>query len=75
MGIETAFFVDFGPPNYAFNPCGHMASEQTINYWANVAIPNAVGGFIAVCPFCAVPPDGCPGYIKFSYPCMSDDIC
>lgn len=29
-GIEPAFYVDAGPPTYAFNPCGHMASERTV---------------------------------------------
>ncbi|CAG9105541.1 unnamed protein product [Plutella xylostella] len=31
MGIEPAFYVDVAPPTYAFNPCGHMASERTVN--------------------------------------------
>jgi hypothetical protein len=30
MGIEPAFYVDSGQPTYAFNPCGHMATEQTV---------------------------------------------
>lgn len=30
MGCEPAFYVDFGPPTYAFNPCGHMATEKTV---------------------------------------------
>lgn len=30
MGIEPAFYVDAEPPTYAFNPCGHMASERTV---------------------------------------------
>lgn len=30
MGIEQAFYVDSGPPTYAFNPCGHMATEKTV---------------------------------------------
>lgn len=30
MGIEPAFYVDAGPPTYAFNPCGHMATEKTV---------------------------------------------
>lgn len=32
MGCEPAFYVDFGPPTYAFNPCGHMATEKTVKY-------------------------------------------
>lgn len=30
MGLEPAFYVDSGPPTYAFNPCGHMATEKTV---------------------------------------------
>lgn len=30
MGIEPAFYVDSGPPSFAFNPCGHMASEASV---------------------------------------------
>lgn len=39
MGIEPAFYVDCGPPTYAFRPCGHMATEKTVKlvfltlYW------------------------------------------
>ena len=33
MGIEPAFYVDSGPPVfYAFNPCGHIATEKTVKY-------------------------------------------
>lgn len=32
MGIEPAFYVDRGPPTYAFNPCGHMATEKTVKF-------------------------------------------
>lgn len=32
MGCEPAFYVDFGPPTFAFNPCGHMATEKTVKY-------------------------------------------
>ncbi|XP_055322360.1 protein pellino [Sitodiplosis mosellana] len=67
MGCEPAFYVDFGPPTYAFNPCGHMATEKTVKYWANVDIPHGTMGFQAVCPFCATPLDGSPGYIKLIF--------
>lgn len=30
MGLEPAFYVDSGPPSFAFNPCGHMATEKTV---------------------------------------------
>ena len=32
MGLEPAVWVDREPPTYAFNPCGHMASEKTVKY-------------------------------------------
>ncbi|XP_055923330.1 protein pellino isoform X1 [Eupeodes corollae] len=67
MGLEPAFYVDSGPPTYAFNPCGHMATEKTVKYWANVDIPHGTNGFQAVCPFCATPLDGSPGYIKLIF--------
>ncbi|XP_069681572.1 protein pellino isoform X3 [Periplaneta americana] len=67
MGIEPAFYVDAGPPTFAFNPCGHMATEKTVKYWANVAIPHGTNGFDAVCPFCATPLVGCPGYVRLIF--------
>lgn len=67
MGIEPAFYVDSGPPTYAFNPCGHMATEKTVKYWANVDIPHGTNGFQAVCPFCATPLNGVPGFVKLIF--------
>ena len=32
MGLEPAFYVDIGPPTFAFNPCGHMATEKTVKW-------------------------------------------
>lgn len=55
MGIEPAFWVDREPPTYAFNPCGHMASEKTVKYWGVIPIPHGTNGFIGKCPFCATP--------------------
>ncbi|KAK9695844.1 Pellino [Popillia japonica] len=67
MGLEPAFYVDSEPPTYAFNPCGHMATEKTVKYWASVAIPHGTNDFYAVCPFCASPLSGNPGYIKLIF--------
>jgi len=36
-------------------------------YWANVAIPHGTNGMDAVCPFCATPLVGCPGYIRLIF--------
>uniref|UniRef100_A0ABD2XFY0 Protein pellino n=1 Tax=Trichogramma kaykai TaxID=54128 RepID=A0ABD2XFY0_9HYME len=67
MGIEPAFYVDSGPPTYAFSPCGHMATEKTVKYWEKVAIPHGTNGYIAICPFCATPLEGSPGYVKLIF--------
>jgi len=67
MGIEPAFYVDSGPPTYAFNPCGHMATEKTVKYWASVPIPHGTNGFHAACPFCAIPLTGDPGYVRLIF--------
>ncbi|CAG0888564.1 unnamed protein product, partial [Darwinula stevensoni] len=67
MGLEPAFYVDCRPPTYAFNPCGHMASEKTIKYWEKVPIPHGTNGFHAMCPFCATPLEGSPGYVKLIF--------
>ena len=61
------FYVDCLPPNYCFVPCGHMASEQSVKYWANVPIPCGTSGFQSACPFCAVPLTGNPGYMKLIF--------
>jgi len=68
MGLEPAFYVDSGPPTFAFNPCGHMATEKTVKYWANVAnVPHGTNSFHAVCPFCASPLLGSPGYVRLIF--------
>ncbi|XP_075223500.1 E3 ubiquitin-protein ligase pellino isoform X1 [Lycorma delicatula] len=68
MGIEPAFYVDSGPPTFfAFNPCGHMATEKTVKYWANVAIPHGTNGFDTFCPFCATLLEGYPGYVRLIF--------
>ncbi|XP_030759309.1 protein pellino-like [Sitophilus oryzae] len=67
MGLEPAFYVDSGLPTFAFNPCGHMATEKTVKYWANVVIPHGTNGFQSVCPFCACPLSGSPGYIRLIF--------
>lgn len=36
-------------------------------YWAKVDIPHGTNGFQAVCPFCATPIVGSPGYIKLIF--------
>lgn len=68
MGIEPAFYVDCGPPIFfAFDPCGHMATEKTVKYWAQVSIPHGTSGFEAFCPFCATLLEGHPGYVRLIF--------
>ncbi|KAG8182794.1 hypothetical protein JTE90_009107 [Oedothorax gibbosus] len=67
IGIEPSFYVDVGPPNFAFNPCGHMATENTVKYWASVPIPHGTCGFHTICPFCATPLTKCLGYVKLIF--------
>ncbi|XP_036363243.1 protein pellino isoform X1 [Octopus sinensis] len=66
VGSELSFYVDAGSPTYCFSPCGHMASENTVKYWAKVLIPHASNEFHAICPFCAIPLDN-PGYVKLIF--------
>ncbi|RZF46821.1 hypothetical protein LSTR_LSTR008053 [Laodelphax striatellus] len=68
MGLEPAFYVDSGPPTlFAFNPCGHMATEKTVKYWTSVLIPHGTNGFNIFCPFCATLLEGYPGYIRLIF--------
>lgn len=65
MGLEPSFYVDCEPPTFAFNPCGHMASEKTVKYWASVPIPTK--DLCAACPFCSAKLCGDPGYAKLIF--------
>lgn len=55
MGLEPSFYVDSGPLTHVFNPCGHMASEKTVEYWSSIKIPHGTHFFHSICPFCATP--------------------
>jgi len=67
MGLEPAFYVDNGQPNYCFVPCGHMANAKTVSYWCGIPIPCGTSGFQSACPFCATPLQGTPGYVKLIF--------
>jgi len=67
MGVEPAFYVDSGPPEFCFVPCGHMANAATVKYWSGVPIPCGTTGFQSTCPFCATPLQGSPGYTKLIF--------
>lgn len=53
LGCEAAFYVDTGAPTHAFVPCGHVCSEKSVKYWAEIPLPHGTHAFHAACPFCA----------------------
>ncbi|KTF74371.1 hypothetical protein cypCar_00039802 [Cyprinus carpio] len=53
LGCEPAFYVDTGAPTHAFVPCGHVCSEKSARYWAEIPLPHGTHAFHAACPFCA----------------------
>ncbi|XP_015784371.1 protein pellino [Tetranychus urticae] len=67
MGIESSFYVDCSSPTFAFNPCGHMASERTVRFWSSIAIPHGTNGFHAMCPFCGTPVSGKLGFVRLIF--------
>ncbi|CAP29232.2 Protein CBG09337 [Caenorhabditis briggsae] len=52
MGMEPSFHLDPGVLDHAFNPCGHMASKQTVLYWSRIPLPQGTCRYDPVCPFC-----------------------
>uniref|UniRef100_A0A1I7XVL9 Pellino n=1 Tax=Heterorhabditis bacteriophora TaxID=37862 RepID=A0A1I7XVL9_HETBA len=52
MGMESSFHLDSGSLDYAFNPCGHVASFSTVRYWSRIPLPHGTNSFHPVCPFC-----------------------
>jgi pellino protein len=52
MGMESAFHLDSESLDYSFNPCGHVASLQTVRYWSRIPLPHGTNSFHPVCPFC-----------------------
>ncbi|KAA0711439.1 E3 ubiquitin-protein ligase pellino -like protein 2 [Triplophysa tibetana] len=54
LGCEPAFYVDTGAPTHAFVPCGHVCSEKSTRYWAEIPLPHGTHAFHAACPFCAI---------------------
>ncbi|RWS07009.1 protein pellino-like protein [Dinothrombium tinctorium] len=67
MGMEPSFYVDCASPEFAFNPCGHMASERTVRFWSSIAIPHGTNGFHSMCPFCATPLQGDLGFVRLIF--------
>lgn len=65
------FFSFFWRNLYAYSKVNvnnfHFLNSIEYRYWASVDIPHGTMGFQAVCPFCATPLDGSPGYIKLIF--------
>jgi len=56
MGMEYAFYREESSTDlYAFNPCGHTATCNTVCYWTTTEVPIEDDKFHAVCPFCYTP--------------------
>lgn len=36
-------------------------------YWEKVQIPHGTNGYMSICPFCATPLEGSPGYVKLIF--------
>jgi pellino protein len=71
IGVESSFYCDIPSDpfkGYAFNPCGHMATEKTCKYWSEMRVPQGTtSDFLSVCPFCADPLNRNKPYIKLIF--------
>ncbi|XP_053553308.1 E3 ubiquitin-protein ligase pellino homolog 2 isoform X2 [Bombina bombina] len=67
LGCEAGFYVDAGPPTYAFIPCGHVCSEKSAKYWSQIPLPHGTHAFHAACPFCATQLTGEESYVKLIF--------
>uniref|UniRef100_A0A914HIW9 Pellino n=1 Tax=Globodera rostochiensis TaxID=31243 RepID=A0A914HIW9_GLORO len=48
----SAFHLNSNCLDYAFNPCGHVASFRTVRFWSRIPLPHGTSSFFPVCPFC-----------------------
>jgi len=55
MGMEYAFYKEGPDDLYAFNPCGHTATTNTVCYWSTTEVPTKFHKLHVVCPFCYKP--------------------
>lgn len=67
LGKEPAFYKGEPAATHAFVPCGHVCSEETVQFWQQVPIPHGCDAFQAICPFCAVPLEGEDGFVKLIF--------
>ncbi|XP_078452714.1 E3 ubiquitin-protein ligase pellino homolog 2-like isoform X3 [Lampetra planeri] len=67
LGCEPGFYLDAGAPTHALTPCGHVCSEKTARYWAQIPLPHGTHAFHTACPFCATQLSGEPGYVRLIF--------
>ncbi|VDN56185.1 unnamed protein product [Dracunculus medinensis] len=73
MGMEPAFHLDSGILNYAFNPCGHLASFATVRYWSRISVPYDAYNHSSLCPFCTNLLDKNKPYVRVIFQDHLDD--
>lgn len=53
VGTEPGFYFHEEAPSYAaFKPCGHVATQKTVEFWSGVQIPDHRNIQRSLCPFC-----------------------
>lgn len=75
MGMEAAFHLDSDRLNYAFNPCGHVASFTTVRYWSRIPLPHGTNSFFPVCPFCTILLNAKKPYVRLIFQDHLHDNC
>uniref|UniRef100_A0A8C4QMF4 Pellino E3 ubiquitin protein ligase family member 2 n=2 Tax=Eptatretus burgeri TaxID=7764 RepID=A0A8C4QMF4_EPTBU len=67
LGCEAGFYLDAGAPTHGFTPCGHVSSEKTARYWAQIPLPHGTHAFHTACPFCATQLTGENGFVRLIF--------
>ena len=69
IGAEPGFyFAEEGPSYAAFKPCGHVATQKTVDFWSSIDIPNHRSIQYSVCPFCGQKLNFINKYVKLFLP-------
>ncbi|XP_030425415.1 E3 ubiquitin-protein ligase pellino homolog 3 isoform X2 [Gopherus evgoodei] len=67
LGCEAGLYLDAGRPTHAFCPCGHVCSQKTVQYWAQIPLPHGTHAFHAACPFCGTWLTGERGFVRLIF--------
>lgn len=69
VGTEPGFYFDEEAPSYAaFKPCGHVATQKTVEFWSGVQIPNHRNIQRSICPFCGQNLNFITKYVRLALP-------